>query len=234
MRVLIADDELLARKRLHRLVDAMDGFEICGECTDGKAVLKHVRDEGADVVLLDINMPGLTGIETLELMDSDGPAVIFCTAHSDHAVQAFDGGATDYLLKPIEPARLGIALERARTRQSAGAPTPPRRLPIPTRRGLVMMQPEAITAAIIDGESVTIYAGGEAFITDFRISELERRLPPELFERVHRKALINLEHIERLEPEDSGGYTAHTRGGLTVSVSRQAARKLRRAWELPR
>lgn len=112
LRVLIADDEPLARQRLTRLLQAMTGVEMAGECEDGAQVLKWVEQGGIDVVLLDVQMPGLSGTEALSLWPKDGPKVIFCTAHDTHAVKAFEEGAVDYLLKPVEAARLKKALER--------------------------------------------------------------------------------------------------------------------------
>ena len=106
LRVLIADDELLARKRLNRLLEGIDDVVVVGQCVNGKEVLDSVRDTEIDVVLLDIQMPKLTGVEALALMDPDRPVVVFTTAHADYAVEAFDAGAADYLLKPIEAARL--------------------------------------------------------------------------------------------------------------------------------
>ena len=134
LRVLVADDEAIARKRLVRLLAAMPDVALAGECADAHEVLERVRAGGIDVVLLDIQMPELSGIEALQLFPADGPLVIFCTAHTAHAVAAFDVGAIDYLLKPIEAARLRKALERARDRDArrrysdgAGAVQEPRR-----------------------------------------------------------------------------------------------------------
>ena len=118
LRVLVADDEAIARKRLVRLLAAMPDVAVAGECADAHEVLERVRAGGIDAVLLDIQMPELSGIEALQLFPADGPVVIFCTAHTAHAVAAFDLGAIDYLLKPIEAARLRKALDRARDRDA--------------------------------------------------------------------------------------------------------------------
>jgi two-component system LytT family response regulator len=110
LRVLVADDEAIARKRLVRLLTALPDVVVAGECADAHEVLARVRGGEVDVVLLDIQMPELSGIEALQLFPVDGPLVIFCTAHTAHAIAAFDLGAIDYLLKPIEAARLRKAL----------------------------------------------------------------------------------------------------------------------------
>lgn len=254
LRVLIADDELLARRRLHRLLSALPDIEIAGECETAEEVLKRAREGGIDVVLLDIQMPGLTGMEAMQLWPENGPYVIFCTAHPDHAVAAFDAGAVDYLLKPVEPARLAKALERARERDAhrrfleesvkqreasqgaaaaaavAAAAVAPKltRLALATRQGIVLIDPAQISHAQLEGELVTVYTTQGDYLCDLSLQELEEKLPRDRFERVHRRALVNLEHVVRLEPVETGGYIARTAKGHSVEVSRQSARELRR------
>jgi two-component system, LytTR family, response regulator len=251
LRVLVADDEMIARRRLARLLAAIEGVELAGECADVDAVLARVAEGGVDVVLLDIHMPGLTGIDALALLPSPeagGPHVVFCTAHADYAIKAFDGGATDYLLKPIDLDRLGKAIERARSRLTAhaarlAAQAAPavvalpaavalpagtlQRLPIATKSGIVLVDPQQITHAVLDGVLVTVVLLQGEYVTDFTLQELEKKLPPEKFVRVHRRALLNLEHVAKLEPQDTGGYVARTTRGHAVEISRQAARELR-------
>jgi two-component system LytT family response regulator len=166
--------------------------------------------------------------------------VNFCTAYPDHALHAFDAGALDYVLKPVEPARLQKALDRAASREARQRfETEVRlqresvergfsRLPIQTRQGVVLLDPAQISHATLDGELVTVHSAQGEFLTDFSLNELQARLPPERFERVHRRALLNLEHVARLEPLDTGGYLAHTARGAAIEVSRQSARELRK------
>jgi two-component system LytT family response regulator len=238
LKVLVVDDEAIARQRLTRLLSALPDVEVAGECRDGDEVLTRVAAGGVDLVLLDIQMPKLTGVEALALWPADGPLVVFCTAHAQHAVTAFDGGAVDYLLKPVEPARLKKALERAQEKgalKAFRAETKKQReavrvsrLPITTRQGVVLLDPAEISHAVLEGELVTVFVGATGHLTDFTLQELSERLPPERFERVHRRALLNLEHVARLEPLETGGYFARTRHGHQVEVSRQAARELRK------
>ncbi len=235
LRVLIADDELLARKRLTRLLAEVEGVELVSECTDAEQVIARVRSGGIDVALLDINMPGLSGIDALSVMGTTAaPVVIFCTAHPDHAIAAFEGGAIDYLLKPIELERLRKAIERARARTRKPEATPVTRLPIETRKGIVLVDPARITHAVLDGSLVTLVTLDEELVTDFTLQDLERRLPEERFVRVHRRALLAIEHVHRLEPLPTGGFAARTVKGHVVEVSRQAARALRRRLGLAR
>lgn len=247
LRVLIADDELVARKRLTRLLAALPEVTVCAEAADGEAVLDAVRAGGVDVVLLDIHMPGLSGMDALALLPSPAPHVIFVTAHADHAVEAFEHGAVDYVLKPVEASRLQKALERVRTRHAARTqeprapeprtPEPARplgRLPVPTRQGIVLVAPETISHATLEDELVTVFTTQGDYLTDFTLQELVDRLPAEGFHRVHRRALLNLAHVTRLEPLETGGYTARTTRGHSVEISRQSARELRRMLGLRR
>lgn len=229
--VLIVDDEQLARRRLTRLLADLPGVEVAGECEGGQEALARLKAEDADVdvVLLDIKMPGLSGLEVAGLLGDDGPYVIFTTAHGDHAIEAFDLGAVDYLLKPIEAVRLHRALERARLRLGPQAPASGfHRLPVTTREGILLIDPADLSHATFDGALVTLHLPGRALLTDQSLQDLEDRLPAGAFERVHRRALVNLGKIDRLEPLETGGYTARMPGGDAVPISRQAARRLRR------
>jgi two-component system LytT family response regulator len=239
LRVLIADDEAIARKRLVRLLAAMPDVVVAGECSDAREVLTVVRAGEVDVALLDIQMPDLSGLDALQLFPAGGPVVIFCTAHSAHAVAAFDVGAVDYLLKPIDGGRLRQALDRARQRGAALAPgrssisgQPLDRLALPTRQGIVLLDPRDVTHAQLADELVTVHAAGQAYLSALSLQELETSLQPPSFFRVHRRALVNLAHVVRLEPNEVGGFLAQTSGGHSVEVSRQAARELRKRFGL--
>jgi two-component system LytT family response regulator len=238
-----------------RLLGAMDDVTLAGECESGDAVLARLKSNDVDVVLLDIHMPGLTGMETLELLPSDGPVIILCTAHADHAVDAFERGAVDYVMKPVEAGRLKKALGRARERiemrrmaQSRAKPAAdaeidadggaeratgdsPRaldRLAIPTRQGIVLLDPRTVSHAVLEGELVSVVTEEGTYLSDDTLADLQERLPRDSFERVHRRAILNLGQVTRLEPLETGGFLAHTRAGHAVEVSRQAARELRR------
>jgi len=235
LRVLVADDEQVARARLLRLLSALDDVEVAGEAKDGAEVLTRLKGGGLDVVLLDIQMPKLTGVEAMALWPADGPQVVFCTAHAEHAVKAFEVGVVDYLLKPVEAERLKQALDRVRQRETrsrfseavAKHQALPR-LPVSTRQGLVLVDPSAITACVLEDELVTVHTHEGDYLTDYTLQDIESRLPEGKLTRVHRRALLNLEAVARLEPLETGGYLAHTRSGQRVEVSRQSARELRK------
>lgn len=237
LRVLVADDELLARRRLLRLLAEIPNVRVVAECVDAEEALVHLRSGTVDVALLDIHMPGLSGIDALDLVEPDGPSVIFCTAHPDHALRAFEGGAIDYLLKPIEIERLRKSIERARTRLHSPPPKANdriERLAIETRQGIVLVDPARITHAVLEGALVTVVTLDTELVTDFSLNDLERRLPQGRFLRVHRRALLALEHVVRLEPIETGGFAARTVRDHVVEVSRQAARALRKRLGLSR
>ncbi|HEY0714342.1 MAG TPA: LytTR family DNA-binding domain-containing protein [Polyangia bacterium] len=252
LRVLVVDDEATARRRLMRLLEAMPDVRLAGECADADEALERIRAGGVDLVLLDVQMPGLSGLDALALWPVDGPIVIFCTAHAEHAVAAFDVGAIDYLLKPVDAGRLRKALDRAREAEvlqrfraeaerqrgmrkpSQGDDPLPARLPLETRQGIVLLAPAEISHAQLDGALVTVYTKRGPFLCDLTLQDLEASLAPHGFVRVHRRALLNLARVVRLEPEETGGFLARTDDGHAVEVSRQSARDLRKRLGLRR
>lgn len=237
LRVLVCDDEMMARKRVLRLLGETPGIEATIECESGEEVLAKLKLEDVDVAILDINMPGLSGLETVMQMPEERPYVIFLTAHPEHAVKAFDVGAVDYLLKPVDDARIATALARARKALDQGSvgpreDAPPAgrasKLAIATHGGAALVSPDDITHCTFDGALVTVHTATRSILTDDTLQDLEAKLPIGPFERVHRRAILNLDHVDRLESVDSGGYVACLTTGKRVDVSRQSARRLRR------
>jgi two-component system, LytTR family, response regulator len=230
LKVLVADDESLARARLKRLVEEL-GHEVCAEAADGLALLKILKASDCDVVLLDVEMPKLTGAEALALWPEGGPPVVLCTAHAQFAIEAFEFGALDFVVKPVTQERLQIALTRVLSRREAFhqavAHYQLKRLALPTRQGVVLVDCERISHASLEGELVTVFVGAEKHLSDLSLSELAERLPSGRFERVHRKTLLNLEWVTRLESLETGGYMAITQHGHRVEISRASARELR-------
>ncbi len=237
LRVMIVDDEATARRRMHRLLSELEGVEIAGERESAEALLATLDEDDVDVVLLDVQMVGMSGLDARARIPEDGPYVIFATAHPEHAVKAFELGAVDYVLKPIDGQRLRVAIERAR-RHYAERPSPAARgasplprLAIETQKGIVLIAPDDVSHAVLDGALVTVHASEgastRAYVTDLQLVDVEKRLG-ELVERVHRKALVNFAFVSRLEPQPTGGYLAHMKSGDRVEISRQSARRIRR------
>ena len=235
LKVLVADDERMARRRLRRLLEAMEGIEIVAECESGEEALAELSLRDVDVALLDVQMGARSGLAVSEAATELGVEVIFTTAHPEHAVAAFDLGAVDYVLKPVDAERLGTALTRARRRVEAAAPQPgqdggasPARLPLVVHGEIRLVDPAEISHALHDGALVTVFVGRAAWLCELSLNELSQRLPAGRFARVHRRALLNVDRVERLRPLPTGGYLAITAEGHEVPVSRQAARALRR------
>jgi len=228
LRVLVVDDELLARRRMLRLLSDCEGITVVGEASDAAQALLLLREEPVDLVFLDIQMPGLTGIQASELIDPDAITVVFVTAHPEHAVAAFGVGAADYLLKPVDGPRLETALARVRERRGTLPDPSTHRLALPTRKGIRLVDPGTVRSAIFDGSLLAVHLPEERLFVDWTVRALEERLPQPPFLRVHRRALVNLDHVSLLEPTDAGGYIAHLDAGPPIQVSRQVARGLRR------
>jgi two-component system LytT family response regulator len=226
LRVIIVDDELLARQRLARLCGHIPDVEVTGVFEGATDAIEHLREADADVALLDIRMPGLTGIEMSELLPNGAPHIVFVTAHRAHAVDAFDVGAVDYVLKPVDGARLRRALDRARCALPSN--TKDRRLPIHTHAGIVLVAPDAITHASFDGALVTIHTRDETHLTESSLTELASRLGGAAFERANRRCLLNMAHVDRLAPTPSGALEAVLTGGARIPISRAIGRSLRR------
>lgn len=220
MRVLIVDDERLARERLSRMVAALDGYQVIGEAENGRGALARFDDTGADVVLLDIRMPGMDGLETARHLSelAQPPAVIFCTAYEEHAVQAFDLQAVGYLLKPVRRENVVRALGQAQRVNKAqlaalNGAEPSRRTHISARthRGIELIPVEDVRYFQADQKYVTVrYQGGQVII-DEPLKALEREFS-ESFVRVHRNALVAAAHIEGLERLTAGQACIRLRG----------------------
>ena len=240
LRVLIADDEEMARKRLRRLLAALPNVEVIAECASGDAALSALETLELDVAVLDVQMPGLDGLVVSEAAADLGVEVILATAHTEHAITAFDRGVVDYVLKPVDPARLALAIDRARARiaavrapiaagaQPASAPAAlAERLAVTVRGEVRLIVVANIAYAMLEGELVQLRVGDELVWTELTLQELETRLAGGPFVRVHRRALLNLAQVDRLRPVSTGGYVAITHTGDEVPVSRQEARRLR-------
>jgi two-component system response regulator AlgR len=205
--ILIVDDEQPARDRLRRLVDTLPGFEIAGEAVSGADALRRIRELGPDILLLDISMPGMDGMSLARVLQESesSPAVVFCTAFQDQALNAFEVEAVDYLVKPVRAERLETALDKARRYLGKDDATPDHFLRS-TVGGKVVLTPigQVICLLAEDKYTTVIHEAGETVIDD-SLTVLEQRFPS-LFFRVHRNALVSLRHLRGVE-RTSQGYT---------------------------
>ncbi len=224
MRILIVDDEAPARARLRQMVASQEGFEIAGEASTGVEAIKLVSELKPDVLLLDIQMPGCSGIDVAASLPNPRPQIIFCTAHDQHAVDAFELHAIDYLLKPISRVRLAEALQRVRT--LAAAPrserniSPARFLVKNSSHYLVVGEARVLYFASEDGLTKLIAAGGQYWM-DPTLNELELRLDRSRFFRISRAALINLNAVEQVFPLPGGSGEVLLSNGSRLEVSRR-------------
>ncbi len=238
LRVLVADDEEMARRRLRRLLGELPDVVVVGECSTGAAALSMLESVDVDVAVLDVQMPGLSGLEVAQASAELGVEVILATAHPEHAVAAYAHGVVDYVLKPVTAERLAVAMERARSRARANTPRIEAgerpgakgaidRLALTVDGEVRLLVPSEVAFAMLDGALVRVRTAAETLWTELSLQDLETRLAGNGFLRVHRRALLNLAHVDRLRPLPTGGYVAITRGGDEVPVSRQEARRLR-------
>lgn len=250
VKVLIADDEPLARTRLRTLLARHPQFELTAECGSGTAVLAALRNGPADVLFLDIRMPGLDGIATVEALAREAPwsverppRIVFVTASPEHAIKAFDLEAIDYLVKPVDIDRFDQTVRRlldtlgpsAHTQQAtaptAAAPTPEggyaRRLVIRDAQGLYFVAVADVDRVEADGNYVAVIAGGRRHLVRESLQQLASRLDPAEFVRVHRSHVVRIDRISRLEPCGHGEYELTLADGTRLTSSRSYTDQLR-------
>lgn len=240
MRILVCDDEKLARDRLTRLADGLEGVDVVGEAATGREAVRDASELRPDVVLMDIRMPDMDGLEAAAyLMGSEQPpAVIFCTAYDEHALQAFRVHAVDYLLKPVNREDLSTAIARARTLnkvqlkalgQELGEETGRRQyISARTHKGIELVPVEDVRYFRADQKYVTVrYSEGEVLI-DETLKNLEDEFG-DMFVRIHRNALISLKYLEGMEMATGGQHQVRLRGlDERLTVSRRHVAGLRR------
>ncbi|HEY0864179.1 MAG TPA: LytTR family DNA-binding domain-containing protein [Lacunisphaera sp.] len=241
MKVLLIDDERLARNELRRLLAAHADIEIVGEAVDVEDALARIGVLKPDLLFLDVQMPGADGFSLLERLEPPLPQVIFTTAYDEFAVKAFEFSALDYLLKPVDPNRLVAALEKLRPRGSA-APFEPggatHRLTLEDKvfvregdrcwfvpvKNLRLLESEGnYTRLHFDDQKPQLFRS---------LTAMEERLDPKSFFRANRKQVINLAWVEGLEPWFSGGLLVKLKGGMKVELSRRQAQDFRERMSL--
>jgi two-component system LytT family response regulator len=238
MKALLVDDEPLARAEMRRLLRAHPEIEIIGEAGDADQARAAIKRHEPELIFLDIQMPEETGFDLLVSLGVGVPRVIFTTAFDRHAVRAFEFGALDYLVKPVEPERLALALARLRPSSPATAPIEADAVPPPQLRSeekvfvrhedrCWFVPLETIRGFESDGDSVRLWLADATPLLHRSLAQLEERLPADLFFRANRSQLINLRNVERVEPWFSGCLKATLTGGRTVELSRRQSQLFR-------
>ncbi len=257
LRVLIVDDEPLARQRLEDLLAREPGVQVVGSAADGEAAIEEIRELDPDLVFLDVQMPGKTGLDVLRAIGpEDMPATIFVTAYDQYALTAFDVAAIDYLVKPFDDERFEQALRRAaraielkevgrltdqlRALLEGGSPAPGRparaggpggyleRIAVEMRGQVRVVPVGAIDYIAARGPYAELHVGRESYVIRERMQQLEERLDPAVFVRIHRSTIVRLELVETLLRGAGGDYEVKLKGGMRLDVSRSRVEQLER------
>lgn len=238
--VFIAEDEPLARETLRDAILARAELHLVGEASDGALALARIDELKPDVVFMDIQMPELTGLEVLQRL-SHLPAIIFTTAFDQYAVAAFELNAVDYLLKPFTRERFDAAVDRVLAERGASAEAmassleqarsktvePLERILVRDRGRIFPLVLDEIEYLKADSKYTAIVARGRTFLVRIGISELEERLDPKRFVRIHRSALVNLDFVESMKADEQSLLELEMRDGTCLTASREASRMLR-------
>jgi two-component system, LytTR family, response regulator len=254
IRTILVDDEKLAIQGLALRLEAHPDVEIIDTCLNGREAIRSIKTNKPDLVFLDIQMPGFDGFSVVQgLMEVEPPLFVFVTAYSDHAIRAFEAQATDYLMKPVEPERLGDTLDRVRQRlaekrgveeverlKEALAEHAPdahdefvdgnadivsanrfeKMINIKDQGQIFRVDVDTIERIDAAGDYMCIYVGGETLILRETMKDLEKRLDPRRFQRVHRSTIVNLDLVKQVKPHTNGECFLVLESNAQVKVSR--------------
>jgi len=233
LKALVVDDEAPARSELRYLLSEAGGVEVVGEASSAAEALQLIRALPYDVVFLDIDMPGLSGMQLAEALSEldRQPSIVFVTAYSEHAVKAFEVEAADYLVKPVEVPRLRRAIERLAPAEPAPGGARVERVPVEKAGKKLLLSVEEIFHVMAKDDYSYLFTDGERYLSTLSLAQLEQRLEPRGFFRVHRRFLVNLSQIKEVVPMYGGTLllTLKDRAATQVPVSRRRVPSLKRA-----
>jgi two-component system response regulator AlgR len=229
LRIVVVDDEPLAVERLQLLLARCGGASVVGTANEGEAALRIAEAVAPDLVLLDIAMPGMDGIDVARALSASpvDPAIVFVTAFDNFAVAAFDVAAIDYLMKPVQLDRLERALDRVRAHVAGGGRSGSRRVPqhveefwVPDHSGLVRIAASDIHRITAERDYMRLHVGARSWLIHRTIGKLEEDLDPALFIRVHRSVILRRDTITSLYRDDGGHWNARLKDGAEQRIGR--------------
>lgn len=243
IRTVVVDDEPLARDRVKGFLKRIPEVQLVGEAGDGATAVALIETQSPDLVVLDVQMPGMDGFSVLRAL-KEPPHVIFATAYDSYAIKAFEVEALDYLLKPFSQVRLADAIARVRQKMESGRPAPddaaiaraaePRQayatqIPVHTARKILVLPVKDVLWFAVESRLVYAHVDGRAYMTNFTLRELEERLDPQVFFRAHKSRLVNLEQVKEISRGFAGRHHLVMRDAPSsqVELSRVQARELR-------
>jgi two-component system LytT family response regulator len=250
LKTLIVDDEPIARRVLREELELIDDVEVIGEAADGAAALEKIGSEQPDLVLLDLQMPAMSGLDVVRHLElgkrgkqsKHVPVIVIVTAYDQHALKAFEAGAIDYLLKPVGQERLSQAVERARRvtdrqameriaqlQEIGGTPLAARTRRIVGKIGeeYFLLSADEIYAFQADGDLVWIVTAKRKYLATQTLKELEQRLKNSSFRRIHRNALVNVEHVRKMSALSSQRWLITMNNDQEFVASKRQARTVR-------
>jgi two-component system LytT family response regulator len=248
IRAVVADDEPMGRQRLVRLLQAEPDVEVLAACDTGEQALDAIRAHAPDVAFLDIQMPGLDGFDVVEALEGEEvPAIVFVTAHDQYAVRAFEVHAFDYLLKPVDDARLRTALARVRERERAATPAGDtgermlallerlharerglERLVVRTQERAFFLKTETIDWIEAAGKHVNLHVGKTVHPIRASMASLEQELDPASFVRISRSAIVNIDRIQEIQPWFQGDHVVILQDRTRLTSTRGYRENLQR------
>lgn len=231
LKVLVVDDEAPARSELRFLLADAGGVEVVGEASNAIEALQLIKAFPYDVIFLDIDMPSLSGMQLAEVLAglAKPPAIVFVTAHSEHAVKAFEVAAADYLVKPVEIDRLRLAIERLSATEMQAERV--ERIPVEKAGRKILVNVDEIYYVMAKDDYSYIHTDSERYLSTISLAQLETRLEQSGFFRVHRRYLVNLDRVKEIAPMYGGTLllTLRDSAETQVPVSRRRVPSLRKA-----
>ncbi len=237
-KVVIIDDEFLARSLVKEYMKIFPQLEVVAECGDGFEGMKAIQEHNPDLIFLDIQMPKISGFEMLELID-EPPAVIFATAFDEYAIKAFDAHAVDYLLKPFDQERFDKAVKKFLAQQHANIdatkellndtqlPTTNNRIVVKNGSKIKIIPVQEVHYLEAADDFVKVFTKEGYYLKNKTMSFFESFLPAEMFVRCHRSYIVNIQEITRIDPYEKDGHVAVLKSGAKINISRNGYGKLR-------